>query len=182
MSTLTRNSVFALLTTLTLVAVSSAVAAPPKALLLTPGQPCYELPRFGFESFTIYGVGERLTFVRWGGIASRMGLEPGDVVLSLNGYPLTYHGAWTDALRQAVNNGGWVQLTVRDVRSGYIAQRETFVGGGYGPITPYSHAVGYNGPITVKSYHGSSQPHFKNYDNSDQLKKLAEVFNTKNNP
>jgi hypothetical protein len=175
MSLLTRNSVFALLTTLTLVVASSAVAAPPKALLLTPGQPCYDLPRFGFESFNIHGVGERLTFVRWGGIASRMGLEPGDVVLSMNGYRLTYHGAWNDALRRAVNDGGWVQLTVRDVRTGYIAQRETYLGSS-GPIVP--HVVGY-GPNTAKSHYNSPKPHF---NNNDQMKKLADVFGTNNNP
>lgn len=186
MTTTTRKTVLALLASLTLVtfstaSISTATASPPKALLLNPnpGHDCYELPRFGFSSFSINGFGERVTGVRWGGIAQRMGLESGDIILSLNGYPLTYHGSWTDALREAVYNGGYVQLRVRDVRTGFIATRETYVGGS-GPIVPYN--TNYNGPVTYKK---KTFPHNHPQDNlngPEQIKKIVELFDKKNNP
>lgn len=111
------------------------------------------LPKFGFQSYNIHGYGEQITFVRCHSIASQLGLEPGDMVLSLNGFPLTYHGAWNQALSNAVMQGGSVQLAIRDVRSGAVVYRSTFVGGtpGYGPITPKVVHHGTPGPITIKS-------------------------------
>ena len=190
MNTLTRKSVFTLSTSLAVIAVValSAGASQPKALLLAPG-PDNCLPEFGFASFNIYGVGERVTFVRWGGLASQLGLEPGDMILSMNGFRLNYHGAWNDALSYAVANGGWVQLTIRDVRTGHLAYRETFVGGGgpiVGPITPKIHVGGYHppvvhhmhhvgppvGPITPKSNAGGNH----NHDVDVTIKKIAKLF------
>ncbi len=73
--------------------------------------------------------------VRPGSRAARLGLEPGDVLLSLNGYRLTYSGSWNDALSRALFEGnGFVRLTVRDVRTGDIRVRETFVNYGGGPV------------------------------------------------
>ncbi len=181
MTTMTRKTVSALLASLTLFSVSAALASPPKALLLNPnpGGGRYDLPKFGFSSFSINGFGERITGVRWGGIAQRMGLESGDVILSLNGYPLTYQGSWTDALREAVYNGGYVQLTIRDVRTGFIATRETYVGGS-GPIVPYGN--NYNGPITYKKKtFPQNQPQY-NLSGPEQIKKIVELFDKKNNP
>jgi len=182
MTTSTRKIVLALLASLTLVTISTASASQPQALLLQPGPVCHDLPRFGFSSFNINGFGERVTSVRWGGIASRMGLESGDIILSLNGFPLSYRGSWNDALREAVNNGGWVQLTIRDVRTGFIATRETFVGdGGYGPIVPYSHVTTYPGPITTKKKTMPGNPH-ANVGTVEQIQNLVEMFDKKNNP
>jgi len=187
MTTTTRTTVFALLASLTLVTISTASASQPKALLLNPGYnpgpSCHHLPKFGFSSFTINGFGERVTFVRWGGIAQQMGLETGDVILGLNGYPLTYHGSWNDALREAMNNGGWVQLTIRDVRTGFVSTRETFVGDGYGPIVAHSHVNNYsnfNGPITYKK----SKPYNQQQQLSgpQQIKKIVDMFSKKNKP
>lgn len=104
----------------------SKAASPPNALLLAPGEP-YGLPKFGFSSSTIYGYGERVVFVRPGGRAAQLGLEPGDVIVSLNGYRLSYSGSWNDALSRAIYDGGLVQLRVRDVRTGSIRLRETYV-------------------------------------------------------
>lgn len=176
-----RTAVFALLASLTLIPFSTAAADQPKALLLNPtlvpGQGCYQLPKFGFSSFNINGFGERITSVRWGGLAQQMGLESGDVILRLNGYPLTYHGSWNDALREAMNQGGFVQLTVRDVRTGFIATRETYVGG-YGPVVSHYHA---NGPVTTKKktmpYH-----HPQQLSGPEQIKQIVELFEKKNNP
>jgi hypothetical protein len=184
MTTMTRKTVLALLASLTLVtfstaSISTATASPPKALLLNPnpGHDCYDLPKFGFSSFSINGYGERITGVRWGGIAQRMGLENGDVILSLNGYPLTYHGSWNDALQQAVyNNGGYVKLRVRDVRTGFVAFRQTYVGNGYGPIE-HNH---YNGPVTYKS-NKFNQPH-EHMNGPEQIKQIVDLFNKKSNP
>jgi hypothetical protein len=180
---MTHKMMLALLASLSLVAVSSvtvssAVASHPQALLVAPDPYCHDLPRFGFSSFNIYGVGERVTSVRWGGIAAQMGLESGDLILSMNGFPLSYHGSWNDALRNAMNNGGWVQLTIRDVRTGFIATRETFVGSpGYGPITPYSHVTTYHGPTTSHIVVGGGNP-----VGPITMKKLIKKFEEKNNP
>jgi hypothetical protein len=149
MNTFIRNTVVLLSVGLLLVPLSAFAASSNQSrLLLAPPDsgpglvPDYPLPQFGFSSFTIGGVGERVTHVRWGGLASRLGLEPGDIIVSLNGYRLRYHGAWNDALYQAMSNGGWVRLAVRDVRTGHIAYRQTFVGGPVGPITPKFHTGG----------------------------------------
>lgn len=184
-----RKTTLALLASLSLIAVSSASAGQPQALLLNPGvNPgpiCHDLPRFGFTSFNIHGFGEQVTSVRWGGIASRMGLERGDVILSLNGFPLSYQGSWSDALREAVYNGGWVQLTVRDVRTGMIASRQTFVGdGGVGPIVPHSHVTNYygHGPVTPKMKTMPYNHPQQNMNNVEQIKKIVDLFDKKNNP
>jgi PDZ domain len=159
MNTLTPKAVLALLAALTIAsfAVPAAVAATPQPLLVAPGEPngpYFSLPKFGFASQTIYGFGERVTYVKWNGRAAQLGLEPGDVILSMNGIPLTYHGSWNDALRQAILNGGWVKLRIRDVNSGHVAFRQTFVGDDCygGPIQHYN--VGYPvGPNTSHVHH-----------------------------
>jgi membrane-associated protease RseP (regulator of RpoE activity) len=119
---------------------TGATAAPPaKALLLTPvspGEP-YGLPKFGFSSSTIYGYGERVVFVRPGGRAWQLGLEPGDVILSMNGYRLTYPGSWNDALSRTLADGGLVQLRVRDVRTGNAYLRSIYIGYDGGPVAHY---------------------------------------------
>jgi PDZ domain len=103
-------------------------------LRIAPGEP-YGLPKFGFSSSTIPGYGQRIEFVRPGGRAARMGLEPGDVILSLNGHRLTHSGSWNDALSRALyEDGGFVQLRVRDVRTGLVRVRSTRIGFGGGPI------------------------------------------------
>lgn len=174
MNAFARNLTFGLLASLTLITGSSASADSPKSLYmqptLVPGQGCYELPRFGFSSFNINGFGERITGVRWGGLAQQMGLESGDVILRLNGYPLSYHGSWNDALREAMNQGGYVRLTIRDVRTGSIRNRETYVGG-YGPVTPHYN----NGPITTKK---KTMPHNHPHQPSgpEQIKQIVELF------
>jgi hypothetical protein len=109
-------------------------AGPNNRLLIAPGEP-YGLPKFGFSSSTIYGYGEQIVSVRPFGRAASLGLEPGDVLLSLNGYRLTYPGSWNDALSRALYDGnGYVRLTVRDVRTGSIRVRTTYVNYGGGPV------------------------------------------------
>jgi hypothetical protein len=166
MKTLTHKTMLALFATFAVAsfAVPAAVAAQPQPLLIAPGEPngpYFSLPKFGFASQTIYGFGERVTYVKWNGRAAQLGLQPGDVILSMNGIPLTYHGSWNDALRQAMLDGGWVQLRIRDVNTGYVAFRQTFVGNnyygsnqyykvGYGPNVSHNHQYnGNNNGVTV---------------------------------
>jgi hypothetical protein len=184
MNAYARKTAFTLLASLALIfLVSVSSAAQPNALLLSPGHDnC--LPTFGFASFNIAGVGERVTYVRWGGLASRLGLEPGDTILRMNGFRLNYHGSWNDALHSAVANGGYVQLMIRDVRSGYIAYRETYVGGSgpiVGPVTP--HFGGNHGPVVHYRRHGGSPtgpvtPHSHNGGNdvNQTIKQIARLF------
>jgi hypothetical protein len=187
MTTITRKFALTLSGCVMLVAlVALPATAQPSALLIAP-EPDDCLPEFGFASFNIGGVGERVTSVRWGGLASRLGLEPGDLIFRMNGYRLSYHGAWNDALRAAMNDGGWVQLTIRDVRTGRLAFRETFVGDGHvvGPITPKIHVGGYrppvvhrhdngypSGPITPKSLPGDN----RGRDVNETIKRIANLF------
>ncbi|MCC7475447.1 MAG: hypothetical protein IT425_08635 [Pirellulales bacterium] len=133
-----RTNVLSLFVVLTLsTATTSTIAAPPKkALLLNPGG-SYDLPRFGFASASIPGYGERVVHVHYGSRAAMLGLEPGDVILSLNGYPLTYAGSWNDALANALFEGNYISLQIRDVRTGLIMYRETMIGFEHGPVVPH---------------------------------------------
>jgi len=186
MTTLTHKTVLALLATLTVVSfvAPAAVAAPPQALLLAPGEPNgpgYWLPKFGFASFNINGFGERVTFVNWNSLAAQLGLEPGDVILSMNGFPLTYTGSWNDALQQAMYNGGYVQLRIRDVNTGFIAYRQTFVGnGGNGPIVQNYQVDCPTGPVTQHVYHSN---HNGNYGHGGiTLKDIVKMIDKKKKP
>jgi hypothetical protein len=163
MKSLALTLTLALVASMTVVNFSAPVASAnePKALLINPNpgfvpSPNIYLPKFGFNSFNIGGYGERVTFVQWGGLASQLGLESGDTILSMNGFGLTYHGAWNDALYQALLNGGFVQLTIRDVRTGWIVERQTWVGG-YGPVTPKYQVTNY-GPTTSHIVIGGGYP------------------------
>lgn len=162
---MTRRLSLAAVASLVLVAVAtSAEAQTNQARVLRPSprvvpQPDYDLPRFGFESFNLQGVGERVTFVNRRGLAAEMGLERGDILLRMNGHRLDYHGAWNDALREAMfNHGGWVRLSIRDVRTGRTVTREIFLGTNPGPITPKSHG-GFDG----HDHHSHAQDHGTHY-------------------
>jgi hypothetical protein len=148
MTTRYRTAALFLLVGLSLSAfVAPASAAPPQnKLLFAPGEP-YGLPKFGFSSSTIYGYGERIVSVRFGSRAAQLGLEPGDVLLSLNGYKLTYSGSWNDALSRALYDGNYVRLKVRDTRTGNIYFRETYVDYGNGPVQHFKKSpTNFNGP------------------------------------
>jgi hypothetical protein len=143
----------------------AAAAGPPKAFLVAPGEP-YGLPKFGFSSSTIYGYGEQVVFVRYGSRAASLGLEPGDVLLSLNGYKLTYSGSWNDALSSALYDGNYIRLKIRDVRTGNIFIRETFVN--YGGNGPVEHFYKTNNNV-------GSHPHFDVHPVGPTLKTIKDV-------
>ena len=110
----------------------------------------HHLPKFGFSSRTVYGVGEQVVRVRCRGLAANMGLKRGDIILALNGMPLTFRGAWNHALQDAVDEDGWVQLEIQDVDTGGIAYRQTRVAG-YGPVTSKQGMVGRGPPVVVST-------------------------------
>ena len=109
-----------------------------------------DLPIFGFSSRTICGVGEQVMRVRCRGLAANMGLERGDIILALNGMPLTFKGAWNHALRDAVCDGGWVQLEIEDVHTGRVAYRQTWVAG-YRSVTRRQGMAGRQPPMVVSA-------------------------------
>jgi predicted metalloprotease with PDZ domain len=154
MTKFTRTTVLALLPALAVVLLSSpSVASQPKALLVPPHDDAY-LPRFGFSSFNVAGYGERVTHVRWGGLAAQMGLEPGDTILRMNDYRLDYHGSWNDALYHAMTqHGGQVRLRIRDVRTGRIVSRFVHLGGIVPPITPKYYTGGPNVQVIHHDHH-----------------------------
>jgi PDZ domain len=174
-------TVLATLTVVSFNLLPAVAASPQKTLVIAPGEPNgphFPLPKFGFASQTIYGYGERVTFVRWNSRAAKLGLEPGDVILSLNGIPLSYHGSWNDALRQAMLEGGFVRLRIRDVNSGHIAFRQTFVGGYGPPVEHYN--TGYPvGPNTSHAVKPHSYDHHQN-DNHVTLNDIVKLFDKKN--
>ena len=155
MTTFNRKTVLALLPSLVIVAAlsSSSSASQPSALVLGP-QDDYYLPKFGFSSFNVHGYGERVTHVRWGGLAAQMGLEPGDTILRVNDYRLDYHGSWNDALQHAMTqHGGQVRLRIRDVHTGHVVSRFVHLGGIVPPITPKYYTGGANVQVIHHDHH-----------------------------
>jgi hypothetical protein len=201
MKTSIRTIALALIASLTLFAASTVEAAPPVATLIAPPQqqPNF-LPKFGFRSYTLGGVGEVVTHVQWGGLAWKMGLQKGDIIRSVNHFQLTYHGAWNDALRSALYNGdGQVHLHIIDRNTGQIAKRNVNFGGygtpyvvGYGGQESsyllnngggqcYDEQIGYPaGPVTYKSQAGPQQKN-KKYNSGGQisLQQIAQMFKDK---
>jgi hypothetical protein len=166
MNTHTHKFAYALVAGMALVALAASPAVAEQRLMLHPpgdGFVPQPLPKFGFSSFNIHGYGERVTSVRWGGLASQLGLEPGDVILSMNGHRLTYQGSWNDGLLDAIeHHDGLVRLRIRDVRTGFVATRQLFVGGGHGPIEHHFKAGGnvtHNFNVTP---HNNFNPMFEN--------------------
>lgn len=97
-------------------------------------------PRLGFYGQMHYGWGMMVVSVTPGSLASRNGLESGDVILEINGRPVQSDHDYRQALREAVFQGGYVQLLVDNVRArqGGWGQRYVRVGfylnEGVGPV------------------------------------------------
>lgn len=74
------------------------------------------VPLLGFTGDAC-GWGVHVRSVNWGSVAQRIGLEPGDVIVGLNGRPVRSLNDYYRALQQS---GGVVALEVRDVRTGNL--------------------------------------------------------------
>jgi hypothetical protein len=199
MKTLTRTTALTLAASLTLLVATAAQSAPPKALLISPppSNHLHNLPKFGFRSYTLNGVGEVVTYVRPGSLAWKMGVERGDIFYSINHERLTYHGAWNNALAEALASGNQVHLHIIDRNTGRMAQRDVYFGGFGGWDTP--HVVGYggsgnsylvnhdecyddhfgypSGPVTYKSMAGPQKAEKKNKSGKSlSLNDIAKLF------
>lgn len=128
---------------------SSATAAPPTAQLrLYPGggnpqlvQP--QIPRLGFYGHCQWNAGMVVDAVPFGSIAKRIGLESGDVIVAVNGNWLRSQNDYYRALQYS---GGYVQLTVQDIRSGRLYTRVAVLDG-YGNNGP----IAYGAPPNIPS-------------------------------
>jgi len=108
--------------------LSQAQAAEGRAelRLIRPGMP--DAPRLGIYGHFEWGLGMVVDSVAWGTPAARTGLEPGDVIRAINGRPIQSEWDYFQALRYS---GGYVRLTVQDVRTGSLVARTAFLGGEY---------------------------------------------------
>lgn len=84
---------------------------------------CGHLPQLGFCSYLVPGKGEYVLSVDRGTAAARIGLEPGDVILALNGRRVARQGAWSQAMVQAGPNGGSLTLRIRSGQTGRVTDR-----------------------------------------------------------
>ena len=78
----------------------------------------------GLSCTAIPGYGYRVNSAWYGSVGQRIGFESGDVILSINGQPLSYAGAHQSALQSAQWNGGWFSFAVQDVRTGRVLYRQ----------------------------------------------------------
>ena len=87
----------------------------PAPLVLPPT--CNRLPKLQFSGRLIPGVGMQVIDVVFGGVAYGVGLEPGDVIVQIDGRrianPFDYENALLNA---AIYQDGHVDLVVRNVR------------------------------------------------------------------
>ena len=98
------------------------------------------VPRLGFMGHVAYGYGMVVDSVSCGGIAERLGLERGDVIVRINNHPIHDDDCYQNALLNAVRfQNGFIDLTVVNVRSGRMVHRTGNISfGGNGPILPRS--------------------------------------------
>ncbi len=76
--------------------------------------------KLGIRGHFDFAEGMHVEQVMRHSIASRMGLEPGDVIVSINGRRLRTEN---DYFRQLSNSGNWLRVGVLDVRSGRVIER-----------------------------------------------------------
>lgn len=88
-------------------------------------------PRLGFYGHMEYGWGMMVDRVRWGTPASRVGLEPGDVIVRINDRRIRTDYDYYRALQ---TSGPYCRLLVRDVRGRGLVRVTAYLGTGQGPI------------------------------------------------
>ena len=121
MKTLIRNTMFFAAAMLMLVGTSQAQTQRAVGLRPTP----QAQPRLGFRYDLVARQGLQVRWVTPGSLAAQMGLERGDMIISVNGQSVGYMGAYDQAMLSAARFGGNVKLAIRDVRTGMIQYRST---------------------------------------------------------
>lgn len=115
-------------------------------------------PKLGFNGQMIYGYGMKIVSLNWGSAAQRAGLEPGDVIVKINGRKIKSQWDYNQALQSAANyQYGRVNMKVRNVRYGWGQQvpmyayvntvLDGFQGGPVGPVGPQQQ----QGPVAPRS-------------------------------
>lgn len=87
---------------------------------IAAGQQPPQQRRLGIRGHFEYGYGLVLDSVRWRSAAAGVGLEPGDVIRSIDGRWLRTDEGYGRALQRRGNN---VRLIVEDVRTGRLISR-----------------------------------------------------------
>jgi len=78
---------------------------------------CNFIPKLQFDGRELHGVGMQVVHTDHGGVAERVGLEAGDIIVQIDGQPIHCATDYTSALDRAARyNGGHVDLLVRNVR------------------------------------------------------------------
>jgi predicted metalloprotease with PDZ domain len=95
--------------------------------VVSPAVVSHPVPFLGFSSF-FDGSGEQITGVQYGSAAWRIGLEPGDRIVAVNGVYLRYHGHGLQLLQRATAYPGQVTLAIRDVHTGLVVNRTIGLG------------------------------------------------------
>lgn len=108
-------------------------------------------PRLGFFGHMHYGEGMHIDSVPWGSLAQRAGLEAGDVITHINGNAVRTEQDYFNGLRFS---GGFVRLTVWDVRGRGALLVTLSLNNGTGPVRPYLQNPGpihNHGPIGLRA-------------------------------
>ena len=117
------------------------------------------VPRLGILGHVEYGWGMVVDSVVPYTTANRLGLERGDVILSINGQQISNDWAYRQALVRAVRfENGQVNLQVADVRSGRRVFRRGFLNANPGVSRPWSAPYGSN-PYGAEQF-GHNHNHF----------------------
>ncbi len=85
---------------------------------IDPGfNPGIAQPLLNFEGHFHYGEGMHVDRVIYGGIAQRLGIECGDMIVAINGQTIQSDPHYFQLLREAVlYHGGHAELLIRNVR------------------------------------------------------------------
>jgi C-terminal processing protease CtpA/Prc len=82
-----------------------------------------EIPRLGVFYKVVDGVGMRVVSVERGSAAEQLELQAGDLILSVNGDRLLRSGDWERTLRNTMNRGHKLVLSIFDNRTATVANR-----------------------------------------------------------
>lgn len=90
-----------------------------------------QTPTLGITGVSVQHYGVKIKSVKHGGLADRLHLECGDIILSLNGCRIRCLSDLKSAIQDAARNGGFVEMKIDNVRArqGLCADRFVTVRG-----------------------------------------------------